>query len=502
MGNSTALSLSKLLAVLVVVVAGLSGLAGAAETPVPALVSVDEAKPGLTIPADFAGLSVEPCGDFAVCPPFRHAPPTRENHYRIDNTALIAAFRLIASQGILRMGGNSSDVAPPPEVTPAECRELGDFLRAVHWTLIYGLSAKSDDAATAAAQASCIASGVGIDRVVFQIGNEPELVSHLTEAQIQFQPWDKGVGEGAQRYYAMWKRYYAAVKAAVPGARFMGPDVHGPITLWPGFIDGVGAGSLAGLSMHQYPVGLAIEATSTIPNMVNTAVETSAVSKRPPPDPSYSAYAARIAGQIGVPYYLTEMNNIGYGGRDGVSNGLASGMWLVDYAMQLAAGGWAGFEVQGGLGNNEKGQPSGYAPLRQPDGIEVSPEFYALMMVGAVEGGQMLPTISPGLRGGADHPGAINVGGYGVKGHDGRVRIITVNRDIARAAAVTLAANTKWQRASILLLTGSDCAAKDEVTFGGARVTPAGRWTGTPISVANGASFVLPPCGAALATLQ
>jgi len=486
----------------VVVFAGLSTPADAEEKPIPALVGVDVGKPGITIPTGFAGLSFEPCGDFAVCPPFRDAPPRRTNRFQPGNTALLAAFRLIGRQGILRMGGNSSDVAPPPDVTPEECRELGDFLRAVHWTLIYGLSAKSDDSATAATQASCIASGVGADKVVFQIGNEPELVSHLTAAQIEFQPWDKGEGEGAKRYYALWKRYHAAVKAAVPGARFMGPDVHGPISLWPGFIDGVGAGSLAGLSMHQYPVGLAFESTSTISNMVNTAVETSAVGKRAPPDPSYSAYAARTAGQIGVPYYLTEMNNIGYGGIDGVSNGLASGMWLVDYAMQLAAGGWAGFEVQGGLGNNEAGQGSRYAPLRQPNGIEVSPEFYALMMVGAVEGGQMLPTISPGIRGGGDHPEAINVGGYGVKGRDGVTRIIAVNREVAHAAAVTLAANTTWRRASILLLIGSDCAAKDDVTFGGARVTASGHWSGTPISVAKGDSFVLPPCGAALATLQ
>src|SRR6266496_191263 len=107
------------------------------------------------IPANYNGLSYE------------LAQLTDPRFFAASNTELIALFRLLSPQGVLRLGGNSSescwfkadDSVTAPEFRPAAGQDaenwmpkelfaiapeaidhLADFLNATGWQLIYGLN--------------------------------------------------------------------------------------------------------------------------------------------------------------------------------------------------------------------------------------------------------------------------------------------------------------------------------------------------------------------------
>jgi hypothetical protein len=107
---------------------------------------------GAHMPADFIGLSYEV------------QQLTDTTFFSGSNAGLIHQFKALAPQGVLRLGGNTSEFAwwkaspdaPEPEhkqvrevegepkaqyygVTPEAVRNLGDFLKATGWTCLYGI---------------------------------------------------------------------------------------------------------------------------------------------------------------------------------------------------------------------------------------------------------------------------------------------------------------------------------------------------------------------------
>jgi hypothetical protein len=139
------------------------------------------------IPLDYVGLSYETS---------QLADP---NFFAADNGELVSLFRSLASQGILRIGGNSSEFCwwkgnasdHPPEV-PASAHDaenwmphsftaveltaidrLPGFLDASGWRLIYGLNLGTGTPAKGAEEAAYVAQVLGSRLLFFQIGNEP-----------------------------------------------------------------------------------------------------------------------------------------------------------------------------------------------------------------------------------------------------------------------------------------------------------------------------------------
>ena len=147
------------------------------------------------MPADFVGLSYEV------------QQLTSPDFFSGANAGLIRAFKALASNGVLRLGGNTSEFAwwkptadsPEPEhpqirevegepkaqyyaVTPEAVQNLGAFLNATGWTSLYGIGMGTNTAVRAAHEAEFVAKALGPQLQYFQIGNQVDLFSrHLRD---------------------------------------------------------------------------------------------------------------------------------------------------------------------------------------------------------------------------------------------------------------------------------------------------------------------------------
>ncbi len=134
--------------------------------PISGTLTIDESTTLAIIPQDFIGLSYE------------SAQLANPAFFSAGNTALIALFRELSDQGVLRLGGGTSEftaytteepsTAPPfdavgPDtsknvksdtpITPKSLRNLRAFLDATGWRCLYGLNLGRGPVARAADEA-------------------------------------------------------------------------------------------------------------------------------------------------------------------------------------------------------------------------------------------------------------------------------------------------------------------------------------------------------------
>src|ERR1700743_2217869 len=163
-----------------------------AQANAPATLTLHPDQSGPALPNNYIGLSyeIEQLSD----PSF----------FSAANTGLIEQFRALSPNGVLRLGGNTSDVgwwkptpdsAQPPlpsnvvlqtpkgekspmdlayAVTPEAVRNLSAFLDATGWTCLYGINLGSSTPARAADEAEVVHKTLGSKLEYFQIGNEPD----------------------------------------------------------------------------------------------------------------------------------------------------------------------------------------------------------------------------------------------------------------------------------------------------------------------------------------
>ncbi len=244
-----------------------AGPAGAAAAEmVSGELAIDFDSAGPVIPENFNGLSYE------------LAQLTDPNFFAPGNKELIALFRLLSPVGVLRLGGNSSetcwlkvdDSTGPPEAPkvngpadqhwmPTELFEiktqavdnLGAFMQATGWQLIYGLNFGHSSPERLAREAQYIAGKVAKSMLYFQIGNEPDFYS---SANNRTRPANWGFND----YLQEWLACAAAILQRVPDAKFGGPDVGSTSNWVPQFIRGASAklgGHLVAASGHYYAEG-------------------------------------------------------------------------------------------------------------------------------------------------------------------------------------------------------------------------------------------------------
>src|SRR5215470_10070779 len=196
--------------------AALISRASAQDGPAMARVAVDYEHPGRAIARDFIGLSYE------------SAVVAANDFFTADNRTLLRLLRTLGSEGVLRIGGNTSERtlwrtqdAPAPRenfvITPFAIDRLAGFLRALGWRLIYGLNLASGTPDEAAAEAAYVARAAGPQLLAFQIGNEPDGFGRWSGVRPKTYDLAAFLNE--------WKRFHAAIRAAVPGAPFSGPAV-------------------------------------------------------------------------------------------------------------------------------------------------------------------------------------------------------------------------------------------------------------------------------------
>jgi hypothetical protein len=176
--------------------------------------SIDYEDAGRAIAHDFIGLSYE------------SAVVAANDFFTADNRTLLRLLRTLAREGVLRIGGNTSertlwrsqDATAPREnfvITPSAIDRLAGFLRALGWRLIYGLNLATGTAEDAVAEAAYVARVVGPQLLAFQIGNEPD----------GFGRWS-GVRPKAydlSAFLTEWQRVHAAIRAVVAGCPLRRP---------------------------------------------------------------------------------------------------------------------------------------------------------------------------------------------------------------------------------------------------------------------------------------
>jgi hypothetical protein len=460
------------------------------------VVTVDVARPGAVIPTDFLGLSFE-----ASVLSSDLLDPARSN--------LPVLMRDLGT-GRLRFGGNSLDrvtawTADPQaqlpvwahsRVTPADLAHLGALTAATGWDIDLGVTLGHPDPAVAADEAAAAAHLIGSRLGTVQIGNEPDL---LTNVRPGYDTTGYGADVGA---------YRVAIAAAAPTAGLSGPDTAGPTELGP-FAAEEGGG-LRLLTQHFYPLTRCGGARPTIDQLLSPSTRQA--------EASVADAAVAVGRTLGLAVRIDETNSASCGGQDGVSNTLASALWMVEYLVTVAQHGVAGVGVQGGLAAcrgytplcvpGATGAAAGTAPGIDPiadaslgaaaatDGrLAAQPEFYGLLLMHELEGARWLTLTT-------NH--ALAVWEAAAAMPDGSVRVVIVNPSSSAVADITVRAPGYGGQASVQWLTGPSLAATSGIRLGGAEVGADGAWRprpDTPLPGVGADRVDLPPATAALVTL-
>ena len=407
---------------------------------------------GARVPANFVGLSYE---TQTLASPSFLSPA---------NTGLITQFKRLAPHGVLRIGGNTSDIGwwkptpdtPRPEikmhadpqgggeptadlsypVTPEAVTNLRGFLDATGWTCLYGISLGTNTPERAADEAGFVAKTLGDKLEYFQLGNEPDLFfRHLRDPKT----WN------ADKYFDEWLVEANAIRARVPHARFGLPDTSGNPKWYAIVVDRLAAlkpaqrPNVAALSHHYYAFGPPSNPKGTVPFLLhhNDTVDSRAQ--------DIKAAAQKLSTTVGatVPYRMTEGNTCYQGGKPGVSDVFAASLWAADYLLTLATDGYAGVNLHGGGGSEVANSLGGklpgealmpdptvphprpfYTPIAQIDGAAVAePVFFGMLFAQQFAGSQMF---SIDFK-----PGAVNATAYAAKTATGKTLIAILNKDDA-----------------------------------------------------------------------
>lgn len=400
------------------------------------------------IPADYMGLGYE-ASSVAV-----------KGLLSGDNRLYVQLVRNLGRRGVIRIGGNVSDFssydaqgvsANDPKATVltlANLRQLRTFLDATGWSLIWGLNLGADRQDNAVEEAKAVVSIMGPRLLAIEIGNEPDLFARNGHRKNPY---------GYPEWHADYRRYKAAIRAALPRAPFAGPDVAGAVEWVEAFARDEGSDA-ALLTAHHYITGQANPATS-IDLMLQEE-------KKFQPALARMRAAAEAAH---VPWRMCETASFSGGGREGVSDTFAASLWALDYLFVLASYGCAGVNMETGV--NHLGWLSHYTPIAQDQAgrFSAAPEYYGLLAFAAAGQGDLMRVDC--------NPGALNLTAYATS-RGGEIMLTLINKDRTRDAAVEVAAARPLRQARAMRLAGPAPSATTGISLGGAAVAADGNWKG------------------------
>jgi hypothetical protein len=313
-----------------------------------------------TVPDDFTGLSYEIVQLY------------NPDFFSASNSQLIATFRRLTPRGVLRLGGNLSDMSRwhgdngdfstakqvaaiergktywewkltdttvqsrrDGAITPAAIRNLGRFLDATNWRLIYGLNFGSGSPERAADEAFAVANEMGNRLIAFQIGNESDFFGG--NRLFRERPFDFA------KYITEFQQFIEVIRAKVPTARFAGPDIANNMEWVEEFgraqMSWIAKDKAVLLSGHDYAMGPASNPAMNADKLL---------SSNPHLEEQIARAQKATADSGGIPFRMTEGNSCYGGGKPGVSDAYASALWVADYMLRIASAGYAGVNLHGG----------------------------------------------------------------------------------------------------------------------------------------------------------
>jgi hypothetical protein len=421
------------------------------QSKVRVVLSIPKEAVGPRMPADFVGLSYEV--QQLAAPSF----------FSAQNSGLVREFKALSSNGVLRLGGNTSEFAywkatpdsPEPEhpevrevtgepkahyyaVTVEAVRNLTEFLEATGWSCIYGIGMGTNTPARAAQEAAFVADTLGNGLQYFQIGNEADLFGrHLRDPKT----WS------AKTYLEEWLTLARAIAARVPTAKFGMPDVASNVSwltdiadLWSSI---QAPPRVTTLTHHYYFGGPATNPDVNIPNLLKPATMQKVQNT--------ANIATAAASKIGARVRMTEGNTCYRGGKPGVSDVFAAALWAADYSLLLASNDYSGVNLHGGTGKSVANSVGGSLPgdaLLEANGetpeqiaahphpfytpiatfgseYQLEPVGYGLKFAGAFSGGTLWKTeFSTKLQ-----DAGVNATAYAAKLPGGQTSVIILNKD-------------------------------------------------------------------------
>ena len=399
------------------------------------------------------------------------------------NRPYVALVRGLGAKGVFRVGGIVADYTrfdphgaaqSDPHNTVIHQESLGQFaafLRATGWRAIWSLNSAQGSLGDAVTEARAVDAALGSHLLAFELGNE---VENYGRGSHPFRP--------ASWNYAAWhsefRTWRAAIRAALPHARFAAPDTASSVE-WVENVARDAGGDVQLLTTHYY----------------RTDQRHGSAEQLLTPDPRLADALTRLriaSRQSRIPWRMCETNSFSGGGLAGVSDTLIGALWTLDFMLRLAAQGCGGVNLETGI--NQLGFLSHYSPIRNDSAGNATAgvPYYGMLAFAWARRGctQVLP-----VDAGTPVPGA----SAWVLGASGRPRsVVIVNRDRVREALVSLR-DLQMDHPSVLRLTAPAADSTSQATFGGSSVDAAGHWSPTAIEKVRDGILHVPPLTAAVA---
>jgi hypothetical protein len=402
----------------------------------------------VAIPANFTGLGYE----MSSVAPLGLLSATNHNYVEL--------IKGLGPEGVIRVGGivaNYTRYEPNGTIasdrqntiiTKASLDQFAAFLKKIGWTTIWSVNFAQGTIQEAVEEARAVSSVLGSRLLALEIGNE---IENYYRGQKPFRkaPYDY---ETYRKEYNEWRD---AILKAVPGISFAAPDTATSVE-WVERMAADAKGDVQLLTTHYYRNG---QARGSAEQLLT-------------PDSRLKDVLIRLrtaSEQSKIPWRMCETNSFSGGGLPGVSDTFIGALWTLDFMLLLAQYGCAGVNIETGV--NQLGFISSYSPV-QDDAKGVNsagvPYYGMLAFATAMTGCHQILPLDFEAQG-------INLTAYAL-GASGKPRsVVIINRDSAQDAHLSLA-EFGTGAATALRMTAPSPESKTDVTFGGAAVTPDGRW--------------------------
>ncbi len=404
-----------------------------------------------------------------------------------SNELYVRLVRLLSPSGVIRIGGNTSDYATysvegpavsAPQATVVSRQgllDLGTFLRATGWQLIWGLNLGRGTVEQAVDEAVAVASAAGERLLAFEIGNEPDMFAGV----------HRPPNYSCADYLGEYKRYKDAIRAKLPQAPFAGPDVIFHSDWVDQFAAAEGA-DVKLLTHHYYAEGPPENPTSTLENLLKPSAALSSILGR----------MNTVAGGALVPYRICEANSCFGGGKPGVSDTTAASLWGLDFLFTMAQFNAGGVNIETGV--NHLGFLSWYTPIGVDPAQAVAASAYRAKPI--YYGMLAFRLASQGVRvkSSLDNAG-LNVSAYAVHSDRRDIWLTMINKEASRDVHARVAC-PRASNATVIRLSGPSLTSTDGVTLGGTAVSNDGNWSPHALErlrVRGGETDVTVPAGSA-----
>jgi hypothetical protein len=457
---------------------------------------------GRALPSNFLGLALE----FNEIPKLLSAPAATARSVNPIFAELIKNLDLGGRPNI-RVGGQSTDrawwpvrgMSRPPGVTydlsarwTAAAHALAQATNAQY---LLGINLEANRTRITQVEADGLVKGIGSHYIdALQIGNEPDLYTLVPWYRRQGGhplPWYSHDGSpvfsrtptyGPQSYVQEVTR----TLNVIPRLPIAGPETgNAP---WADAFDRLLSphSQVRMLTSHAYGLNQCIKDLSSpaypsVPHLVSLAASRQEVSGIGP----YVAAAHRN----GAAYRIDEMGSVTCNGRRGVSDTLASALWVMDALFTMAGDGVDGVNLH--TYPNSVNGLFDFSTARGHPRARVHPLYYgALMFAQAAPAGSRLLRVVSGS------PGPLRA--WATLAPDRRVRVLLINDSLTSSAAAVVRTPVAPGPASLERLRAASAYATSGLTLGGRTF---GAATATGVLAPPVAQSVTPRAGSYSATL-